>query len=486
MDITSMTVVELAAMLRAGSCSSRELTEAILQKIDSEGSRINAYITLTAEKALETAERIDRRRANGENVHTLGGIPYALKDNIVTKDIPTTCASDMLRDFVPGYSATVYNRISGCGGVLMGKTNMDEFAMGSSTERSIIGPTLNPLMTGKRYSAGGSSGGSAAAVAAGEAVWAIGTDTGGSARQPASFCGLVSMKPTYGRVSRYGLVEFASSLDTICPITRTVKDNAVCLAAMSGPDGLDMTALPETDEYLSGLEEGVGGLRFGLIDDSALEGCDPGTVRCLHRAARMLETLGAEVEYVSLPEPLLTQEVYLVIASAEASSNLARYDGLKYGAVSDERTVQDIIRETRVKNFGEEVRRRILTGTYSLSSQYGGGYYRKIRAFQMSIIRQYDAVFSSCDAILLPTAAGTAFPLGKFESNPTSLYDSDRFSTAANIIGGPALTIPSGGDGQLPYGMMLMGKRGSERLLYRAGYALETSLKEMIEREVER
>lgn len=483
MDFTSLTVTELSALLEKRTCSAAEITEAMLRRIDADG-RTNAYITVTADRARAAAKAADERRKNGESVHPLCGIPYALKDNIVTAGIPTTCAAEMLRDFVPGYSATVYEKISGLGGVLLGKANLDEFAMGSSTERSIIGATVNPLVSDAAYSAGGSSGGSAAAVAAGEAAWAIGSDTGGSARQPASFCGLVAMKPTYGRVSRYGLVEFASSLDTVCPITRTVRDNALCLTAMSGFDRRDMTSLAETEDFTAGLDDGVADLRIGLIDPSAMAGCEPGTIDCLNRAARILESLGASVEPITLPDPALAQEAYLVIASAEASSNLARYDGLTYGRTADGASASEITKNARSTGFGEEVRRRILTGTYALSTQYGGGYYQKIRAAEAAIIRAYDDVFTHFDAVLLPTAAGTAFRLGSYDEDPTALYDSDRFVTAANLTGCPALTLPSGGNGTLPYGMMLMGKHRSESLLYRAGIALEDALADRIAEEV--
>ena len=484
-ELLSLTAAELSAALDRRECSAAEATMACLNRMTATEPELHAYLTPTARLALEAASAADGRRRSGERVHPLCGVPFAVKDNFVTAGIPTTAASEMLRNFVPQYSATVVERLNALGGVMLGKTNLDEFAMGSSCERSIGGATKNPLSHEIPLSAGGSSGGSAAAVAAHSATWAIGSDTGGSARQPAAFCGLVSVKPTYGLVSRFGLIEFASSMDTVCPITRDVTDCAMALTAMAGKDSRDMTSLDSEEDYTTGLEDGVKGLRIGVLSGGAMfDGCDSGVIRCLNRAGKLLGQLGASVEAVSLPTLEIALETYLVVASAEASSNLARYDGLRYGISKEGGTAAEIMRNTRSVGFGDEVKRRIITGTYAITARYGGGYYPKIQQCRAEITKEFDELWTKYDAVLLPTAAGCAFPLESWGADPTSLYASDRFTTAANLTGCPAVTLPSGGNGELPFGVQLMGARRSEAKLLRAAFALESELKEILRQEV--
>ena len=481
-DITEMTAAELSGALHRREVSAVEAATAYLGQMTVRETAVNAYITPTARRALTAASEADRRLAE-ENAPALCGIPYAAKDNLAVADVPMTCASEMLRDFVPAYTAAVVERADAAGCVLLGKTNLDEFAMGSSTERSIAGPSHNPLDLA--CSAGGSSGGSAAAVAAHEAVWAIGSDTGGSARQPASFCGLVSLKPTYGLVSRRGMTELASSLDCVCPITRTVTDCALAMNLLAGADAGDMTTFASEEDYLEGLDAGVAGMKIGILGPEMLAECEPAVRRAMDRAGRLLEVLGARVEEVDLPLEMAL-EIYMVVAAAEASSNLARFDGLRYGRTGKGATASEMMRSARSAGFGNEVKRRILTGAYALSSTWGGGYYRKIKAAQATICRETDVSLDAFDAVLLPTASGVAFRLGSYADNPTALYRSDSFTTIANLTGLPALQFPGGGDGHLPVGLSLMGKKRSEKTLLRAAYALEAELSAFLGREVGR
>ena len=481
-DITEMTAAELSRALHRRELSSSDAAAAYLGRMTQAESTVHAYITPTARRALEGASAADEMLKNGD-ASALCGIPYAAKDNLAVEGVRMTCASKMLADFVPDYTAAVVERADSAGCVLLGKTNMDEFAMGSSTERSIAGPTHNPL--DPACSAGGSSGGSAAAVAAREAVWAIGSDTGGSARQPASFCGLVSLKPTYGLVSRRGMTELASSLDCVCPITRDVTDCALAMNLLAGRDPGDMTTFDSHEDYMLALDGGVSGMTFGIPRPEMLDECEPSVRRAMNRAARILETLGARVTEVDLPLEMAL-EIYMVVAAAEASSNLARFDGLRYGLTAEGATAADRMRATRSAGFGDEVKRRILTGAYALSSTYGGGYYRKIKAAQATVCRETDTALDTVDAVLLPTASGVAFRLGSYADNPTALYRSDCFTTVANLTGIPALQIPGGGDGHLPVGLSLMGKKRAEKTLFRAAFALESELKPFVGKEVGR
>lgn len=478
--ITQRTAEELSGMLRRREISAAEVTMAYLSAMTLGEREINAYITPTARIAMEEARTADERLKAG-NAPALCGIPYAAKDNFAVAGVPLTAASEMLRDFVPEYTAAAVERVRSAGGVLLGKTNMDEFAMGSSTERSIAGPTRNPL--DPACSAGGSSGGSAAAVAGGEAVWSLGSDTGGSARQPAAFCGLVSMKPTYGLISRRGMVELASSLDCVCPIAKTVRDCALILGTLAGKDPGDMTTFDSAEDFLDGVDGGISGLTVGIAAEEMLEGSAPAVLRAHRRAAAILERLGARVEEVRLPLEMAL-EIYMVVAAAEASSNLARFDGIRYGLHGTGETAADMMRDSRTSGFGDEVKRRILTGTYALSSTWGGGYYRKIKAAQATVCRETDAILARYDAVLLPTAAGTAFRLGSYADDPTALYKSDQFTTVANLTGVPAVQLPGGGDGHLPVGLTIMGRKRSEKTLLRAAYALEQESGSFIGKEV--
>jgi aspartyl-tRNA(Asn)/glutamyl-tRNA(Gln) amidotransferase subunit A len=353
--------------------------------------------------------------------------------------------------------------------------------MGSFCERSIAGPTRNPL--DPERSPGGSSGGSAAAVAAGEAAWALGSDTGGSARQPAAFCGLVSVKPTYGLVSRRGMVELASSLDTVCPITRSVEDCALALTEMAGRDPFDMTTFDSSEDYRAYTGREPAGLTVGVAGPDALDGCEPAVVKAVERAARTLETLGVRTVPVDLPLGTAL-EIYLIVASAEASSNMARYDGLRYGLHGEGATAADQMKDARARGFGDEVKRRIVTGAYALSSTYGGGYYKKVKAAQDRICRETEEILSRCDAVLLPTAATAAFRVGSYDGDPNALYRSDRFTTIANLTGCPAIQLPGGGNGSMPVGISLMGRKRSEGTLFLLAYALEQELREDVRKEV--
>ncbi|MBQ8402583.1 MAG: aspartyl/glutamyl-tRNA amidotransferase subunit A, partial [Clostridia bacterium] len=462
MDLRTVTGCRRA--LLAGEISAVELTKMLLERIRMHDREIGAYLTLCEREALESAERADAalRVVDGSasKQMKLAGIPYACKDNLVTKGIRTTCASRMLAYFVPPYDAAAVERMQEAGAVLLGKTDMDEFAMGSASENSALGQTVHPL--DKNRSPGGSSGGSAAAVAAGEAIFALGSDTGGSARQPASFCGLVSMKPTYGLVSRYGLVEFASSMDTICPMTRTVEDNRLVLSALAGADSRDMTSLDLPDAWYAALENDslvvdLKGKRIALAEDIDRH-CDRATAENTRRAAGLLEEMGCIVEEVPLPSPERALEVYVILTAAESSSNLARYDGIRYGAGGRGDSYREIGADARTAGFGEEVTRRILTGTYALSEAHGGRYFHKIKAVQQNILRQMEEILTRYDAVLMPTTGSSAFPLSRGEK-PEERYDSDRFTVYANLTGLPAIQIPSGGDGKLPTGVSLLGRR---------------------------
>ena len=489
MDKKLLTIAGCRDMLQRREISAAELTELYLERISACDEQIGAYLTVCAKEAAEKAEKADRllnkQPTEGSRQNPLCGIPYACKDNLVTKGIRTTCASRLLQDFVPPYTAAAVERLEAAGGVLLGKTNMDEFAMGSSCEHSALGKTVHPLDPAR--SPGGSSGGSAAAVAAGEAVFALGSDTGGSARQPASFCGLVSMKPTYGLVSRYGLVEFASSMDTVCPITRTVEDNCMVLSVLAGADPRDMTSVSPSETWYAEMNREISipslrGKRIAVAADIA-RFCDAATGANTIRAAKLLESAGCVVEEVALPSPEHALEVYVILTAAESSSNLARYDGIRYGTAGSGGSYREIGSDARTGGFGEEVIRRILTGTYALSAAHGGKYFHKIKNVQQNIIKQTEAILAQYDAFLMPTTGSVAFPLHTGEKSENR-YDSDRFTVYANLTGLPAVQIPSGGDGHLPTGVSLLGRRFGEAALYRLAKFLEEGLQDSIAAEV--
>jgi aspartyl-tRNA(Asn)/glutamyl-tRNA(Gln) amidotransferase subunit A len=458
-------------MLGRREISAVELATAALQRIKETDEVIHAFVTVTGEKALTAAEEADRKRAAGETVGMLAGIPMALKDNICTKGIRTTCSSRILDNFVPPYDAAVTELLQQSGAILLGKTNLDEFAMGSSTENSAYFTTRNPWDTA--CVAGGSSGGSAAAVAAGQTLFALGSDTGGSIRQPAAFCGVVGMKPTYGRVSRYGLVAFASSLDQIGPLTRDVRDCAMVLSAIAVHDRRDSTsAAVETPDYTAFLEGGVKGLRIGVPREYFADGIDQNVINTVRQALSVLISLGADAEEISLPHTEYGIPIYYLIAPAEASSNLARYDGVQYGFRAESDSLWEQFRKTRSQGFGPEVKRRIMLGTYALSSGYYDAYYLKALQARTLIKRDFDEAFAKYDVLLTPTTPTAAFPVGAVE-DPLTMYMNDICTIPVNLAGLPALSLPCGFIRGLPVGMQLIGRPFDEGTLLRVAYAYE-------------
>jgi aspartyl-tRNA(Asn)/glutamyl-tRNA(Gln) amidotransferase subunit A len=467
-------IKKLKKMLESREISAKELHESIFTRIDAVENRIRAYVTITREKALEMAELADKKIAQG--IHKpLSGIPVAVKDNMCTKGIATTCSSRMLSGFVPPYESTVTAKLLENGFVLPGKTNMDEFAMGSSTENSGFHTTCNPWDTTRIP--GGSSGGSAAAVAADECIAALGSDTGGSIRQPASFCGVVGLKPTYGRVSRYGLVAFASSLDQIGPITKTITDAAILMNIISGKDSLDSTSAPvEVPDFTSMLGREIRGLRIGIPKEYFIEGIDPEVEASVRKSINHLESLGAVPEEISLPHSGYAVAAYYVLATSEASSNLARYDGVKYGFRAEGKDLLEMYMNTRAQGFGPEVKRRIMLGTYTLSSGYYDAYYKKAQQVRTLIKQDFDNAFRSVDLILTPTSPTPAFRIGEKTDDPLQMYLADIFTISVNLAGVPAISIPCGFTaGGLPIGLQLIGKHFDEALLLQASYAYEQS-----------
>lgn len=458
--------------------SSVELTGAYLAEIEKCDTEIGAYITVTAEEALKSAENYD----NGKCRKTiLSGIPMALKDNICTKGIRTTCASRMLENFVPPYDAGVVERLKEQGAVILGKTNMDEFAMGSTTEKSSFKVTKNPINTDRVP--GGSSGGSAAAVAKNEAVYALGSETGGSVRQPAAFCGLVGMKTTYGSVSRYGLVAYASSLDQIGPITKTVADNALVLNAIVGHDKRDSTSVcKKYDDFTVGIKRGVKGLKIGVPDEFFGEGLDEDVKASVLRAVKEYESMGAEIVRVSLPSVSEALYAYYIISCAEASSNLARYDGIRFGYRTEQYSnIEELYKKSRSEGFGKEVKKRIMLGTMALSSGFYDDYYKRALSVKKMVETEFNNAFDKCQIIITPVTPSVAY---KREENDDPLRDylGDIYTVPVNLAGIPALSIPCGkGKDEMPVGMQLIGPAFSEALLYRAGYAYENRGKASVE-----
>lgn len=472
--IIDWSAAALALKLAAGQVSAQEAAEAYLQQIEKCEAQLGAYIKVTREVALAQAAQVDARRAAGEQLHPLAGVPMALKDNLCTQGIETTCGSKMLQNFCPPYSATAARRLEEAGCVLLGKVNMDEFAMGSSTENSYYHPTRNPVDPTRVP--GGSSGGSAAAVGAREAAFALGSDTGGSIRQPAAFCGVVGMKPTYGAVSRYGLVAFASSLDQIGPLTRDVRDSALVLSAIAGKDERDSTCVGRNyGDFQQDIGREVTGLRLGLPREFLEEGIDPQVKAAVLAAANRYEKLGARVEPVSLPTLKHALPAYYVISSAEASSNLARFDGVRYGyRAKDYADMDELYERTRSEGFGPEVKRRIMLGTFALSAGYYDAYYNKALQVRTLVVREFEALFKDFDALLSPVAPTTAYRLGEKMADPMAMYLGDIYTVPVNIAGLPALSLPCGRDEEgLPIGMQLIGPPFSEKKLYQLGYAFE-------------
>jgi len=476
LDIIELTLSELSAKLQGGELTSRAATEAYLKRIAAKDEKINTYLTLCKDEALMAADVADARLKAGTNVTPLTGVPIALKDIFCTDGVRTTCASKILDNFIPPYDSTVAKRLKDAGAVMLGKLNMDEFAMGSSNENSAYGAVLNPWDTERVP--GGSSGGSAAAVAASLCAASVGTDTGGSIRQPASLCGVVGMKPTYGRISRYGMIAFASSLDQAGPITRSVEDAAILLQTMAGHDPLDSTSIDApVPDYSKTLKDGIKGLRIGIPKEYFVEGLDPEVETSIKAAIETYKSAGAEVVAVTLPHTEYAVGVYYLVATAEASSNLARFDGVKYGLRVDEGTgLLDMYKATRDKGFGAEVKRRIMLGTYSLSSGYYDAYYRKASQVRTLIRRDFDEAFKDCDVILTPTTPSAAFKKGEKTNDPLTMYLSDIFTISCNLAGIPGISIPCGMTSNgLPIGLQLLAPSLEEARLLQAAYAFEAA-----------
>ena len=474
MELFSRTIHELHDMLRKGEITSRSLTDSVLARIAAVDEKVKAYLTVSAEGAVASAERADDERRAGKASSPVHGIPIAIKDNMCTQGTRTTCASRILEGFVPPYDATVISRLKGAGYVMPGKLNMDEFAMGSSTENSGFFVTRNPWDLERIP--GGSSGGSAAAVAAGECVAALGSDTGGSIRQPAACCGVVGLKPTYGRVSRYGLVAFASSLDQIGPITKDVADSAILLNVIAGHDPRDSTSadIPVPD-FTKALVKDVKGMRIGIPKEYFIEGMDTEVEKAVREAVRTLEGLGARVSEVSLPHTGHAVATYYILATSEASSNLARYDGVKYGfRAQGAKDLLDMYKKSRSQGFGPEVKRRIMLGTYALSAGYYDAYYKKGQQVRTLIKRDFDDAFRSVDVIATPTAPTPAFRIGEKSSDPLQMYLSDIFTISVNLAGIPGMSLPCGfAKGGLPIGLQLLGRHFDEESIFRAASAYE-------------
>lgn len=471
MELFELTIAEAQEGLRRREFSAVELTQALLDRIVAVENQVRAYLEIADELALEEARAADRQLAGGE-ASALTGIPIAIKDVFTTRGLRTTCGSRMLEDFEPPYDATVVARLRAAGAVMLGKTNMDEFAMGSSTENSAFFPTRNPWDLDRVP--GGSSGGSAAALAAGEALGSLGTDTGGSIRQPAALCGISGLKPTYGRVSRYGLVAFASSLDQAGPFGRAVRDCAILLQAMAGHDPNDSTTLDApVPDYTAALTGDIRGLRVGVPSEYFVEGMEPGVEKAVREAIDVLRGLGAEIIEISLPHTRYALPVYYIIAPAEASANLARYDGVRYGLRVEGESMWDELERTRGLGFGAEVRRRIMLGTYALSAGYYEAYYKRAQQVRTLISRDFQQAFEQVDLIAAPTSPTVAFKLGERVDDPLAMYLSDVCTLPVSLAGLPGLSIPCGFSEGLPVGFQLIGRPLDEPTVLRAGDAYQ-------------
>ena len=468
---------ELHQQLVSKARSAVEITTETLQRIETLEPKLHSFLCVTADNAIASAEKVDAKIAAGETIGLLEGIPIGIKDNLCTRGIPTTCGSRILEGFVPAYESTVTQKLQDAGAVMVGKTNLDEFAMGSSTENSGYQVTANPWDLSRVP--GGSSGGSAAAVAAEECVVALGSDTGGSIRQPASLCGVVGMKPTYGLVSRFGLVAYASSLDQIGPFGRTVEDAAILLQAIAGYDAQDSTSLKvEIPDYTQALKPDLKGLNVGVITETFGEGLDDIVAERVKEAIAQLKSLGATVQEISCPRFRYGLPTYYIIAPSEASANLARYDAVKYGIREEADTLIEMYTKTRAKGFGTEVKRRIMLGTYALSAGYYDAYYLKAQKVRTLIKQDFDQAFEKVDVLVCPTAPTTAFKAGEKTADPLSMYLSDLMTIPVNLAGLPSMSIPCGFDGQnLPIGLQLIGNVLREDVLFRVGYAYEQSTK---------
>jgi aspartyl-tRNA(Asn)/glutamyl-tRNA(Gln) amidotransferase subunit A len=468
-----LTIYEAHQLLKTKQISSTELTGSTLQGIRQIESKVHAIVTITEEMALQQAKRADQLIAEGK-ITPLTGIPAIIKDNMCTCGVKTTCSSRMLENFVPPFNATVIEKLESAGMVMVGKSNMDEFAMGSSTENSAFFTTCNPWDLERVP--GGSSGGSAAAVATGEAIYALGSDTGGSIRQPAGFCSVTGLKPTYGRVSRYGLVAFASSLDQIGPLTKDVLDCALVMNCISGYDPCDSTSMPhEVPDYTKNLIPDLKGLRIGVPKEYFVEGMQAEVKSAIESAIKIIEELGARIDFgVSLPSTPYALAVYYIIAPSEASANLARYDGVKYGfSYKDASTMWEAMEKTRQYGFGSEVKRRIMLGTYALSAGYYDAYYLKAQKVRTLIRKEFEQTFEKYDALLTPTSPTVPFRIGEKANDPLQMYLSDVCTLPVNIAGIPAISIPAGFSQGLPIGMQIIGKPFSEETLFKIAYAYQ-------------
>jgi aspartyl-tRNA(Asn)/glutamyl-tRNA(Gln) amidotransferase subunit A len=472
MNIYDMTILELHSALKDKRLSSVEATTAMLERIASVEPQVGSFITVTPEKALAAAKDADLRIASG-NAHLLTGIPLAIKDIFLTEGIRTTCGSRILENFIPPYSATSWEKLRDHGAVLLGKLNQDEFAMGSSNESSAFGITRNPWDT--NCIPGGSSGGSAAAVAASQAIATLGTDTGGSIRQPASHCGCVGLKPTYGRVSRYGVIAYASSLDQVGPMTRDVADCAAMLEAIAGHDAKDSTSVDTpVPSYSAALNRGVKGLKIGLPKEYFIAGLDPDVQKAMQAAIETYRRLGAEFVDISLPYTDYAVATYYLIATAEASSNLARYDGVRFGHRAEADGLLEMYTKSRSEGFGSEVKRRIMLGTYALSSGYYDAYYVKAQKVRTLIMNDFIKAFADVDVMLTPVAPTPAFKIGEKINDPLQMYLSDIFTIPVNLAGTCAMSLPAGFSATgLPIGLQLIGKPFAEETILQAGYAFE-------------
>ena len=477
MDFLSKNLYEIKELLDSGKISSLELTQKCLEQIK-KTQNLNALISVCEDLALKTAKRVDEDRKNGKKLGALAGIPIVIKDNINLKGTTTTCASKFLNNFVSPYTATCAQKLLDADAVIVGKANMDEFAMGSSNENSAFGVVHNPVNT--NYVPGGSSGGSTASVAAFQCFGALGTDTGGSIREPASFCGVVGLKPTYGRVSRYGVVAFASSLDQVGPLTRSVKDSAIMLEVISGHDNNDMTSSLNEVPNFSKIKSDVKGLKIGIAKEFFNDKLNSEVRSKLDDAIAFYKSMGAEVVDISLPNIDKALAVYYILSSAEAASNLARFDGVKYGVRAEKFSdITDLYFKSRSQGFGSEVKRRIMLGNYVLSSGYFDAFYRKAKKAQKVLKQEFSNAFSKCDVIISPTAGSTAFKIGEKSSDPLAMYLTDIFTVPINIVGVPAMSIPCGKDKNgLPIGMQLIAKEWNEEMLFRFGMCFEENHKE--------
>lgn len=474
MELFEMTAASLSKKLRQRECTAVEITQSVLGQIQKTEETIGSYVTVCGEQALEQARATDEKIAKGEHLSPLSGIPVAVKDNICTKGISTTCASKMLRDFVPPYNATVVEHLIDAGAVIIGKCNMDEFAMGSSCETSYFKKTKNPWNT--RCVPGGSSGGSASSVSAGQTILSLGSDTGGSIRLPASYCGVVGLKPTYGSVSRYGLVAFASSLDQIGPLGRSVEDVAALYSVICGHDPMDATSVNRQYENFSDYcDSAVKGLRIGVPKEYFGEGVEPQIKASVQKSIQQLVDAGAQIVEISLPSTDYALSAYYIISSAEASSNLARFDGVKYGYRAEKfENLTDMYEKTRSEGFGDEVKRRIMLGTFVLSSGFYDAYYKRAKQMQERIAHEFSAAFQECDVIITSTSPSTAFRIGERTDDPLKMYAADLCTVTVNIAGLPAMSLPCGtSEDGMPIGMQIIGPKFSEQLLFRVGGCFE-------------